>query len=80
MQHKNNDSMVYIYRFLWMMGYILLFILEMFAFGFLMLTYPIVGAFYFVKTGDVENIPYHFFTPVLWIDEKYKNLLEKIER
>ena len=33
-----------------------------------------------VKTGDIENIPYHFFTPVLWIDEKYKNLLEKIER
>lgn len=45
----------------------------------LMFTYPIVGAFYFIKTGDVENIPYHFFAPIMYIDEKYKNMLIKTE-
>lgn len=39
---------------------------------------PIVGAFYFVKTGDVENTP---FTPeflAIKLDTAYKKLLKYI--
>jgi len=35
-------------------------------------------AFYFIKTGDCENVP---FTPAdlpIWIDEKYKELLNNL--
>lgn len=41
-------------------------------------TYPLIGAFYFIKTGDCENIP---FTPDVIptiIDNTYKKLLKYI--
>ena len=45
----------------------------------LLLTYPFVGVFYFIKTGSCENIPYYFITPVMDLDDRYKKLLLKIE-
>lgn len=71
--------MIYIYRSLWVVGYVPLFILELFAFILTLFTYPIVGVFYFIKTGNVENIPYEPILPMLWLDGKYKKLLNKIE-
>lgn len=71
--------MIYVYRLLWLIGYIPVFLLELVMFIVLMFTYPIVGAFYFIKTGDVENTPYHFFAPVMYVDEKYKNMFIKTE-
>lgn len=68
--------MIYLYRILWLIGNIPLFVLEGIMFLVLMFTYPIVGAFYFIKTGDVENIPYLFYEPVKYIDNKYCELLK----
>lgn len=68
--------MIYIYRLFWLIGYIPLFLLECLMFLLLMFTYPFVGGFYFIKTGNAENIPYHFDEPIIWIDKKYKSLIK----
>lgn len=67
------------FRFIWLVFYIPVFILECIILFFTFITYPFVGAFYFVKTGDVENTPYEPITPMLYIDKMYKKLLTKIE-
>ena len=71
--------MIYICRFIWLIGYVPLFILECIMIFILLLTYPFVGVFYFIKTGSCENIPYYFITPVMDLDDRYKKLLLKIE-
>ena len=68
--------MIYIYRFLWMIFYIPIFILELILFGLSIPFFIFVCAFYYVKTGDVENTP-NIFIPlrlVIWLDDKYKEL------
>lgn len=67
-----------ILRLLWLIGYIPIFILELIVLipaSFII--FPIVAAYYFVKTGDVENTPFLPHDPVIWFDEKYRNLLKK---
>ena len=68
--------MKYILRTLWLIGYIFVFMLAIICFFISIFIYPIVGAFYFVKTGDVENTP---FTPEFLatkLDTTYKKLLK----
>jgi len=67
--------MKYIYRTLWLIGYVLVSIFESACFLIMLFTYPLVGAFYFIKTGDCDDIP---FTPVslpIYVDKKYRELL-----
>lgn len=68
--------MIYIYRFLWMVFYMPIFVLELILFGLGIPFFIFVCAFYYVKTGDVENTP-DIFIPlrlVVWLDDKYKEL------
>lgn len=67
------------FRFIWLVFYIPVFILECIIFLLTIITYPFVGAFYFVKTGDVEKTPYDPMTPILYVDKMYKKLLLKVE-
>ncbi len=69
--------MICIYRFIWLIGYVPIFTLEVLVLLLMIFTYPILGAFYFIKTGDVENIPFTPVEPAIWIDEKYHSLLGK---
>lgn len=68
--------MKYIFRTLWLIGYIPVFVIEMCLFVIIILTYPLVGAFYFIKCGNTEMIPYVPEDPVLWIDNKYRSLVK----
>ena len=64
--------MKYILRTLWVIGYIPVFILTAITFLVMIFIYPLIEAFYFIKTGDCENCP---FTPdvlAACIDNKYK--------
>ena len=68
--------MKYILRTLWLIGYIPVFILTAITFLAMIFVYPLIGAFYFIKTGDCENCS---FTPDVlasFMDNKYKKLLK----
>ena len=70
--------MIYIIRLLWILFYIPLFVIEAIIFGVLVIAYPIVGIFYFVKNGEWD-FDYEVVNIVMFIDDKYKQLLEKCE-
>ena len=70
--------MKYIFRTLWLIGYMLVFAIEMCIFVITLLTYPFVGGFYFIKYGDTEAIPYFPENTIFWIDNKYRSLLKLI--
>lgn len=70
--------MKYIFRTLWLIGYIPVFIFILVGFPITIFIHPLVGAFYFIKTGNCEDIP---FTPAIIpiiIDNAYKKLLKYI--
>ena len=68
--------MKYILRTLWLIGYIPIFISMVTCFFIMLFMYPLVGAFYFIKTGNCEDIPFSpDFLPT-YIDKKYRELLE----
>lgn len=70
--------MKYVFRTLWLIGYIPVFVIEMCVFVITLLTYPLVAAFYFIKCGNTEDIPYMPENPPVWIDNKYTSLLKFI--
>lgn len=72
--------MIYIYRFLWLLFYIPIFFIELIMFSLMLLTLPIIGIFYFIKDGHLENTPYQIINPIMYVDVKYKELLDKIEK
>ena len=68
--------MKYFFRTLWLIGYIFIFIFEMFCFFISIFIYPIVCAFYFIITGSIEN---NSFTPdiiPIALDNMYNKLLK----
>ena len=68
--------MKYILRTLWLIGYIPVFIFIGILFFIMLIIYPLIGAFYFIKTGSWESCP---FTPdylPAYIDRKYEELLK----
>ena len=71
--------MIYLLRFLWVIFYVPVFIVELIMFCLFIATRPIVALFYFIKNGDLESVPDNLLMPMLWIDEKYKSLLDVIE-
>jgi TM2 domain-containing membrane protein YozV len=71
--------MIYLYRTIWAIGYILLSILVVIISFIDIVIYPAVGLFYFIKTGSIENTPYHPMEFLFWVYGKYEKLLEKIE-
>ena len=69
--------MKYILRTLWLIGYIPVFIFTSIVFLLMILAYPLVGAFYFIKTGSVNNCPFTpDFIPVYILDKKYRELVK----
>ena len=68
--------MIYIYRILWLIFYIPIFAIELvlFAIGFLILL-PMSSLFYYMKDGNIEDMPYYFpFEWVYNVDNWYKDL------
>lgn len=68
--------MKYILRTLWLIGYIPVFIFECIVFLITLFAFPLILAFYFIKTGNYEDC--QFIPPSLSIDVKYKELLNHI--
>ena len=72
--------MKYILRTLWLIGYIPVFIVEVIgAILCLSLVYLMVAAYYFIKTENLDGMYENPLIPILWFDDKYKILLDKIE-
>lgn len=70
--------MKYIFRILWLIGYIPVFVFILICFTIMLFTYPFVVAFYFIKTGNCNNITFTpDVTPII-IDNTYKKLLKYI--
>jgi hypothetical protein len=72
--------MIYIYRFIWIVGYCLLLVLEFLLLFVMILIYPLIGIFYFIKNGDVESTPFLPVTPSMWMDKEYLKLLKKLNK
>lgn len=70
--------MKYILRTLWLIGYIPVFIFTCIIFLVMTFVYPLAGAFYFIKTGSCENCPFLPNSLPIYIDDKYKKLLNHI--
>lgn len=70
--------MKYILRTLWIIGYIPTFILAAVCLLMMIFIYPLTGAFYFIKTGDLEKIPFYADSLSVYIDGKYRELLKYI--
>ena len=67
--------MIYIKRFLWLLGYPIMFICVLCIFVvWMIIIYPLLGAFYYIKTGDCENIPFDTLKPVDVIIGAYNKL------
>ena len=72
--------MIYIYRFIWMVGYALLLVLEFLLLFVMILIYPLIVIFYFIKTGGIESTPFLPATPSMWMDKEYLKLLKKLNK
>jgi len=69
-------------RLLWLIGYVPMFTLEMIGFIPCIIAYFVLACYYFVKTGDQElgELYDSPIQPIIWLDKKYHNLLNKIEK
>ena len=70
--------MKYILRILWLIGYILVFIFIGILFFIMLIIYPLIGAFYFIKTGSWESCPFTPDSLPAYIDRKYGELLKYV--
>lgn len=70
--------MKYILRTLWLIGYIPVFMLTLVCFFIMMFAYQLVRAFYFIKEGNCEGIPFSPDSLAIYIDEKYRKLLKHL--
>lgn len=70
-----------ILRLLWLIGYVPVFTLEITGFMPCMFIYLVLACYYFVKTGDQElaDLYHNPLLPIMWFDDKYKGLLDKIK-
>ena len=76
---KNRHcNMKYILRTLWLIGCIPVYIFTVILSFVTFLTYPLIGAFYFIKTGSCENGPFIPISILIYVNEKYKKLLKYI--
>ena len=71
--------MKYIFRTLWLIGCIPVYIFTVILSLVIFFTYPLIGAFYFVKTGSCENCPFTPISILRYINDKYKKLLKYIK-
>ena len=69
-------------RLLWLIGYVPMFTLEIIGCMPCIIAYLVLACYYFVKTGDQEltDLYENPFQPIMWLDKKYRNLLDKIEK
>lgn len=71
--------MIYIYRTLWAIFYIPIFLMECVAFVIGCLSYPFIAFVYYVKHGSTIGLKWAVDTMAFWIEKKYQNLRTFIE-
>lgn len=71
--------MKYIFRTLWLIGCLPVYIFAIILSLVIFFTYPLIGAFYFVKTGSCENCSFTPISILRYINDKYKKLLKYIK-
>lgn len=71
--------MKYILRTLWLIIGVPVFIIMSICFVMMIIIYTLAGAFYFIKTGSCENIPFSVDVISEAIRNRYFKLLKHIE-
>lgn len=72
--------MIYVYRTLWAIGYIPVYICVLIAFLIGAITYPIVDVIDYIIHGATHNMKWDIGTMAFYIAEKYSKLKDLIEK
>lgn len=72
--------MIYIFRALWLVVYVPVYVMESFAFLLGVIIYPFVAGSFYVKYGTAKGITYKPERMAGYIDWKYKKLGQLIEK
>lgn len=72
--------MIYVKRFVWMLGWVPVFIGGLILCLISMFLCPLIGLFYYIKYGDVEITPDKFLPmySTIWLTDAYKKLEPKL--
>ncbi len=71
--------MIYIKRFIWALGWVLVSVIGLILCLISMLLFPFIGLFYYIKNGDVETTPDKFL-PIrctMQLENEYRKLEPK---
>lgn len=72
--------MIYIKRFLWALGWVLVYTLGSILFLIGIFLFPPISLFYYIKNGDVETTPDKYL-PIHWpiqLENVYRKLEQKL--
>ena len=72
--------MIYVYRTLWVIGAIPVFLFELYLFGIGLLTYPMVSGIYYIIHGTNDDMKWKSDTMANFVCEKYSKIKELIEK
>ena len=72
--------MIYIFRALWLVVYVPVYVMESFAFLLGVIIYPFVAGTYHVKHGTTKGVTYKPEWMAKYIDRQYQKLGQLIEK
>lgn len=72
--------MIYLKRFIWILGWVPVFIIGLILCLTSMVLCPFIGMFYYIKNGDMETTPDKFLPmySAIWLESIYKKLEPKL--
>ena len=74
--------MIYVYRTMWVIGAIPVFLFEWFLFCIGLLTYPMVSGIYYIIHGTNDDMKWNADTMAYYVSKRYskiKDLIEKVQ-
>jgi hypothetical protein len=74
--------MIYIKRFLWALGWVPVFIIELILCLISIFLFPFIAIFYYIKNGDIETTPdkYLPIRQTIQLENVYKKLEPKLKK
>jgi hypothetical protein len=72
--------MIYVYRTVWVIGTIPVFLFEWFLFYIGLLTYPMVSGIYYIIHGTNDDMKWKSDTMADFVCKKYSKIKELIEK
>ena len=72
--------MIYIYRTLWVLAYVPVFVIESLCLLVGVILWPIIGAYHYIRKGTTANMKYTPDRLPFYIDGKWQRLGQHIEK